>query len=116
VLWTPTVLLLDSNGNERYRIEGYLPRDEFFARLLAGEARIAFMQKRWADAERLYKQVVDRFPNSAAAAEAMYWAGVSHYKATNDHTGLAPLANDLKSKYPESIWTKAASVWAPQPG
>ena len=106
------MLLLDGNGNERYRIEGYLPRDEFFARLMAGEARLAFMKMRWADAERINKQIVDRFPKTAAAAEALYWSGVSRYKATNDHTGLAPLANNLKSKYPESVWTKAASVWA----
>lgn len=106
------MLILDSSGNEQYRIEGYLPRDEFFARLLAGQARLAFMQMRWADAERINKQIVERFPKSAAAAEAMYWAGVSRYKGTNDHTGLGPLANNLKSKYPESIWTKAASVWA----
>jgi 2-C-methyl-D-erythritol 4-phosphate cytidylyltransferase len=27
---------------------------------------------------------VDRFPSSDAAPEALYWAGVSNYKATDD--------------------------------
>lgn len=106
------MLLLDSEGRERFRIEGYLPRDEFFARLLAGEARLAFMQKRWSEAERINKQIVERFSKSTAVPEAMYWAGVVRYKSTNDHSGLAPLASDLKAKYPENAWTKAASVWA----
>src|SRR5689334_6816478 len=33
VNWTPTVLILDSQGKERHRIEGYLPKEEFEAQL-----------------------------------------------------------------------------------
>ena len=38
VQWTPTVLILDSDGNERHRIEGYLPADEFLVQLNIGMA------------------------------------------------------------------------------
>jgi outer membrane protein assembly factor BamD (BamD/ComL family) len=112
VVWTPTTLVLDETGKERYRIEGYLPRDEFAAQLTLGLARIAFMRKKWADAGKLYDEVLQKYSNSAAAPEAVYWKGVGHYKATNDHTVLGEVQKTLKQKYPNSIWTEKALPWA----
>jgi len=103
---------MDSSGEERWRIEGYLPKKEFRAQLEAGLARISFMDKQWADAEQRYAQVVERFADTAAAPEAVYWRGVSRYKSTNDHTVLGEVAEELGEKYPESVWAKKASVWA----
>jgi hypothetical protein len=77
--------VLDENGKERHRIEGYLPKDEFAAQLLLALARVAFMQKKWADAEKLYDEILLKYPNSEAAPESVYWKAVSHYKGTNDH-------------------------------
>jgi hypothetical protein len=110
-LWTPTVLILDSSGVERSRIEGYLPNSEFRAALESGSARVAFMHKQFADAERRYGDIVQRYPGTAAAPEAVYWTAVSHYKATNDHTVLGTAAEQLKNKYPGSIWAQKASPW-----
>jgi hypothetical protein len=45
------------------------------------------------------------------AAEALYWAGVSKYKATNDPSPLRQADRELKERYPESSWAKKASVW-----
>ncbi len=94
---------MDADGVERSRIEGYLSKPEFRAQLELGLARIAFMHKRWDEAERRYGAIVERFPETSAAPEAVYWRGVSHYKATNDHTVLGEVANELKQKYQESI-------------
>ena len=105
------MVILDSNGNERFRIDGYLPREEFRAQLELGLARIAFMSKRFADAERLYASVLDRFPNTHAAPEALYWKGVSHYKATNDHTVLGELPEQFRQKYPNSVWALKTAAW-----
>jgi TolA-binding protein len=77
-----------------------------------GLARLAFMRKQWADAERRYAQVLERYPDSQAAPEAVYWKGVSHYKATNDHTVLGEVAEQFKQKYQDSVWAQKASVWA----
>lgn len=110
--WTPTVLVFDSNGVERHRIEGYLPKDEFRAQLQLGLARIAFKEKKWADAERGYSAIVENYPQTAAAPEAVYWSGVSHYRGTNDHTVLGRVAQELEQKYPQSIWTKKALPWS----
>lgn len=111
VPWTPTVLILDANGVERHRLEGYLPNDEFRAQLDMGLARVAFMNKNWADAERRYGEVLDRYPNSKVAPEALYWKGVSHYKATNDHTVLGELPQQFEQKYPDSVWALKTAAW-----
>lgn len=111
VNWTPSVLILDSNGKERFRIEGYLPKDEFRAQLELALARVAFMSKDWADAERRYTEVLEHYPDSTAAPEALYWKGVSHYKATNDHTVLGELPGQFEKKYPDSSWALKTAAW-----
>ena len=110
-LWTPSVIILDPNGKERFRIEGYLPKDEFRAHLELALARVAFMSKNWKDAERRYTEVLERYPESKAAPEALYWKGVSHYKATNDHTVLGELPGQFQEKYPESEWALKTAAW-----
>jgi hypothetical protein len=103
---------MDSAGVERYRIEGYLPKDWFHARLEMGIARVAFMHKKFADAQKLYAEVVDRFGNLAVAAEALYWRAVSQYKAKNDHTALGEVAPELADKFPEDEWRLKSVPWA----
>ena len=112
MLWAPTVLIFDENGKERFRIEGYLPKDEFAAHLLMGLARVAFMNKKWADAEQLYNEVVHEYPQTGVGPAAVYWLGISRYKKTNDHHELGKLVGELKQKYPESPWNKRAVPWA----
>jgi hypothetical protein len=111
-LWTPTILILDSDGVERARIEGYLPKDEFHAALEMGLARVAFTQKKWPEAERRYAEVLTDHPASKSAPEALYWKGVSRYKATNDHTALDELPEQFKEKYPDSLWALKTVPWA----
>lgn len=88
-----------------------MPKDEFQAQLEMGLARIAFKEKRWPDAERIYNQVVEEYPKTSSAPEARYWRAVSHYKGTNDHIVLGQVAHELQEKAPESVWTKKAMPW-----
>lgn len=111
-VWTPTAIVLDENGKERYRIEGYLPRDEFAAQLLMGRARVPFMNKKWADAEPLYQQVLDKYPKTSVAPAAVYWLGVAKYQRTHNAQELGTVVTELKQKYPESAWNKRAIPWA----
>ena len=103
---------MDSDGVESYRIEGYLPKNWFRARLEMGLARIAFMNKKWADAEGVYAGVAENYEYTAVAAEAIYWRGVCHYKATNDHTVLGEVAKELTQKYAGDEWTLKSDPWA----
>ncbi len=105
------MLLLDSEGKERVRLEGYLPNNDFVAALMSGLGRIALVHKKYADAERWYAEVVGRFGNSHFAPEAMYWRAVAQYKATNDHTVLGKVAEALRKTYPSSVWASKAIPW-----
>lgn len=63
-------------GKERYRIEGYLPKEEFRPELEFVLARLAFDAKKWFEAEAQYRSVLERYPTSAVAPAAQYWTGV----------------------------------------
>jgi len=77
-----------------------------------GLARVAFMRKKWKDAEQMYDEILKKYPDSTAAPEAIYWKAVSHYKGTNDHTVLGEVPKTLQQKYPDSVWTKKSIPWA----
>ena len=97
---------------ERYRIEGYLPKNSFRARLEMGLARVEFMHKKFADAEKIYAAAIEQHGDTAIVSEAIYWRGVCHYKATNDHAVLGEVAKELAGKYPGDDWTLKSLPWA----
>jgi hypothetical protein len=110
--WTPTVIVADPDGRERYRLEGYLPAEDFLAQLELGLGKSAFGNSNFAEAERRFRSVATKFPKSETAPEALYWMGVSKYKATNDANALKETAKAFRSQYKDSQWAKKASVWA----
>lgn len=109
--WTPTILIIDARGNEQHRIEGFLPADDFLSQLALGVAKAAFAAKDYAGGAGLFQQVVDQYPNAEAAPEALYWAGVSRYRATNDPSALKDTGQAFRERYQQSSWAKKASVW-----
>jgi outer membrane protein assembly factor BamD (BamD/ComL family) len=88
-----------------------LPKDELQAQLEMGLGRLAFKERRWPEAERIYREVVEKYPKTSSAPEDHYWRAVSHYKGTNDHTVLGEVARELQDSAPESVWTKKAMPW-----
>ena len=108
--WTPTTLVIDPSGAERHRVEGFLPTRDFVAQLALGLAHSAFGRSRVADAERLFSEVVEQYPETDAAAEALYWAGVSSYKDTGDGAALQKTASNFRDRYRDTTWAKKASV------
>ena len=112
VQWTPTFVVADAKGDTVYRWEGYLPADDFKAQMLMSEAKMAFKAENFGRAEKCYGAVAEKYPKSDIAPEAVYYLGVSRYKKTEDPTHLKNANEELKRKYPDSAWTKKASVWA----
>jgi hypothetical protein len=110
--WTPTILVLDPKGTERYRFEGYLPAPEFLAQLRLGLAHAARARNDFTQAERLYRELSDDPAAADVAPEALYWAGVSKYKGTGDAGALGETATAFKTRFTDSPWAKKASVWA----
>ena len=111
-VWTPTVLVMDPEGEERWRLEGYLPKEEFRVYLELGLARVAFMKKDWATAEGHFANIADNYPGSKYAPEAVYYRGVSRYSASHDDGAeLANTAAALKEKFEGNEWQLRSIPW-----
>ncbi|MEO8033598.1 MAG: hypothetical protein ABI837_04150 [Acidobacteriota bacterium] len=111
VQWTPTVLVLDANGVERHRVEGFLETDDFLGQLELGAAQVAFAAKQFEVAEKRFRQVVGTLPDTDAAPEALYWAGVSRYKG-GDSGALGATARAFEKSYSDSSWGKKSKIWS----
>ena len=108
--WTPTVIVAGNNGKEHHRIEGFLPKEDFLGQLRMGLGHLARESGEFEGAEAHYREVAgSQVPD--LAAEALYWAGVSSYKRTNDANALTETARQMRGRFPDSSWMKKASVW-----
>ena len=110
--WTPTILILDPDGKEQHRIEGFLPAPDFLAQLRLGLAHAAKARGDWQEAARRYRELAQDPAAGEAAAEALYWAGAAQYKASGDPSALGATAESFKTRFTDSPWAKKASVWA----
>ena len=102
---------MDADGKERWRLEGYLSKDEFRVNVEMGLARVAFTKKKFAEAESLYSEIVERYPDSKFAPEAIYWKGVSRYNVTHDHAELGSVAKVFTENHQDSIWAEKSVPW-----
>jgi TolA-binding protein len=76
VHWTPTILVVDADGEERHRIEGFLPTRDFLSQVELGAAHATFKRGDHEKAEQLFRDVASRYADTDAGPEALYWAGV----------------------------------------
>lgn len=112
VRWTPTILILDwDDGSEARRVEGFLPADEFVGQLELGLGDVAIEHKDWAKAQRYFAHVAEANPETDAAAEGEYWAGVAKYSASHDASALKETARRFTQRHQGTSWAKRASVW-----
>jgi len=55
-------------------------------------------------AAAIYREVLERFPTSAVAPEAQYFAAVAMYKHSHKAPDLLDTWRRLQTQYPNSIW------------
>jgi outer membrane protein assembly factor BamD (BamD/ComL family) len=94
------------------RIEGFLPPDDFLAELETGLAKLDLEGKHYDEAAKGFHAVCDQHPNAGAAPKACYWAAVADHKRKHESDVLKSAAKHLQERYPDSEWTRKASVWA----
>ena len=102
---------MNPDGVERWRLEGYLPKNEFQAYLELGLARVAFVRKDWTAAEQHFSAVLDQHRNSKFIPEAIYYKGVSRYSASHDGGELAATAQTFNERYPGNQWQLRLLPW-----
>ena len=115
VKWTPTIIILDSDGDEHHRFVGYLPPEDFIAQIILGKGKVEFNLDRFEQAIQCFQEILVRYPKADAAPEAQYYLGVAKYKASHDPKELRLGLEGLQKNYPNSEWAKKAQVYASIP-
>jgi hypothetical protein len=108
VVWTPTLVVLDYYGKEHQRTLGYIPPDEMVASLLLGIGKVALNNDQFSDAGVQLNTLLNGYPQSATAPEAVYLRGLARYKSSHAATALKDCYRQLLTQYPASEWTKRA--------
>ena len=108
VKWTPTLVTLDTDGKEHHRTVGFLAPEELIPSQLLGMAKAYFETDRFDEALANLEQLLEKYPKSDSAAEAIYLRGVCRYKSTQDAKPLKEAYEQLAADYPSSEWTKRA--------
>ncbi|MBI4962446.1 MAG: tetratricopeptide repeat protein [Desulfomonile tiedjei] len=108
VKWTPTLILLDFEGDEVCREEGFLHPEGLIPALMLGLGKVRLHAGQYVEAISSFQQVTSEYPKSAQAPEAIYFRGVARYQSANDMKALREAYEELKAAYPESTWTEKA--------
>lgn len=110
--WTPTVIVLDSDGKDYSRTVGYLSPEEFIPSVLIGIGKALFELNRFAEAIKVFDRIINSYKKSKATPEAIYFKGVALYKHTHEPKHLKEAYEELKKGYPESDWTLRAEPYS----
>lgn len=108
VKWTPTIVTLDSEGKEHHRTVGFFEPEELIPSLLLGITKVYFDADQFDDALVHLNKLLNDYPKSSSAPEAIYLKGVCLYKSKNDPKPLKEACEKLRADYPESEWAKRA--------
>jgi tetratricopeptide (TPR) repeat protein len=112
IKWTPTIVILDSDGDEHHRLIGYLPAEDFVGQIILGRGKVEFDLDNFEQAIQCFQEILIRYPNTDAAPEAQYFLGVAKYKAIHDPKELKMGLEILQREYPKSEWAKKAQIYA----
>jgi outer membrane protein assembly factor BamD (BamD/ComL family) len=63
------------------------------------------------EAQGMFEEALREYSNSDAAAEAVFFQGVSRYKLSHDPKPLRAAYETLTAKFPGSEWTKRAAPY-----
>jgi len=108
VKWTPTLVMLDSDGMEHHRSVGFLAAGELLQTLLIGLGRTLFDKDRFTEALVHFEKILADYPTGDSAAEAIFLRGVSLYKSSGKPGFLKEAYERLAAELPNSEWTKRA--------
>lgn len=112
VKWTPTLLILDSDGAEQYRTLGFYPPKDLIPSILLGMGKAWFNKPDRPAACDCFARIITEYPSSSMAPEAIYLNGVSRYIESHDVSNLIGIYDRLATDYPESEWLVRADPYS----
>jgi tetratricopeptide (TPR) repeat protein len=111
VKWTPAIFVLDADGNEVHQVVGFLPPEEFIPTFMVAKGKWYFNADQHPEAQGMFDEALQGYPGSAAAAEAVFFLGVSRYKMSHNPKPLREAYETLVAKFPGSEWAKRAAPY-----
>ncbi len=108
VRWTPRIIVLDSFGLIHLSNVGFLTAEEFIPSLKLGLAKTDFDLNNLDGCKKHLDRILEAYPQSLSAPEAIFLRGVTAYKLSNQAAPLKEAYQTLKEKYPESEWAQRA--------
>ncbi|HJU89485.1 MAG TPA: DUF255 domain-containing protein [Gemmatimonadaceae bacterium] len=107
-VWHPDLVVLDDRLTEAKRVIGYLPPRDLIAHLSLGIGLVHLHRTRYDQALETFEEVSDRYGDTTAAAEALYWEGVAALRAGGGLAALSIRWEALRAAHPSSQWALAA--------
>jgi hypothetical protein len=105
--WTPTLIVQDAEGREHRRSQGYLDASRFLGEMALAWLKDAVDRRDFDEAQRRSAEALERTKGDPEREpEAVYWASVTGYKASNDPKPLIEGWNGLLDRHPESEWAR----------
>jgi hypothetical protein len=111
VKWTPTLIVLDTDGTEHHRTTGFLAPEELIPMILLGVGKTHFDREEFEQAIASLDELLKDYSQSDSCPEAIYYRGVSQYKSSHDAAPLKQAYEKLHSEYPSSEWAKRAAPY-----
>jgi tetratricopeptide (TPR) repeat protein len=105
---TPHLIALDGECKAHHRIIGFMPPEELIPSLFLGKAKVHFDGEDFEAALTFLEKLLEEYPKSGAAPEAIFIRGVCLYKKTHQPKPLKEAYERLHAEYPGNEWTKRA--------
>lgn len=110
--WTPTIIVMDSQGKEYNRTIGFISPEEFIPAILLGIGKALFESGKFDEAITTFDRIIEKYRKCKVTPEAIYYRGVCQYKNTHEPKHLKNAYELLKSNFPESDWTLRAEPYS----
>ncbi len=105
IRWLPGLVVTDEHERPAHAVVGFLPPEDLHVELTFAQAILAMGQKRYDDADALFRKVAES--DAERAPEAAYWWGVSRYRQTKN---FFPAIDEpwglLRRRWPASQWAR----------
>lgn len=104
VTWTPTVIIMDTEGRGHFRFNGFLSPRDLSARLILDGAKTELNLGNFSLATKCFDEVVEKYPDTFAVPEATYYLAAARFLADHEPKILKESLQQLKDNFPDSEW------------
>ena len=108
VKWTPRIFLLDAAGQIHQASMGFFPPEDFIPFLELGLAKADFNLDHLEECKQHLDRLLEEYPESTSAPEAVYLQGVADYKISGQGEPLKNAYKILQARYPDNEWAQRA--------